>query len=86
MSKKSVFPFVLGWASGHKAEKEQAEATMRDTGAYLSHAFATGVMDGAARAREEALGESPPAAIEAPSSDPARTTAKATRRRAAKKA
>ena len=98
MSKKpSVFGFVLGWAAGHKNETEQAEATMHDTGERLGHAFASGVMDGVVRAREEALYDAPLAAIAAPSSAPApsstptpssapgKTKAKATRRRSAKK-
>ena len=84
--KKGVFGFVLGWAAGHRAETEEAEATMRDTGQRLGHAFASGVMDGITQAREEALCEAPLALIEAPSSDAEKTTAKATRRRSAQKA
>lgn len=85
-NKKSVFGFVLGWAAGHKNETEQAEATMRDTGQRLGHAFASGVMEGITSAREEALCEAPLALIEAPSSHPGKSTTKATRRRSAKKA
>jgi hypothetical protein len=89
MTKKSVFGFVLGWAAGHKGETERAEATMHATGERLGHAFASGVMDGVVRAREEALCDAPLAAIEAPSNAPAspngKSAAKSTRRRSTKK-
>lgn len=57
---------------------------MRDTGERLEHAFASGVMEGDAQAREEALCEAPLDLTEAPSSDVEKTTTKATRRRSAK--